>query len=1650
PFSSQREISSMILTISIWFDVTKCNFNLNLSVFRHLDELRTNLSLFCMSSTQLLLDTILPEHSSSQEWNREALEFLDSFLNSENTTSLLETTVATPEDSSVGLAETIAELSNDSRILDGKIVSTLSTETNLSLLVNSCNVFNDSVAKFSSLLESTRKQVELIEEHSTISTVNLKKLSIPQTQNIAPLLYNFSDMVLLLEIPALTKLLIAKSQFADCIQLSSISKNLQIRYHKLPLVNSIQENTSLQISDMVKKLSGLLLSNIKQSSMIKILSHLKKVIPDNDHLKSIFLHLRFAFIMDELDTLTPLLNSRLYEKYLKRPGTPAKVEDMSSYVPTINIDLKKSAQNAAAKEQAGKPESETLNVNDDNASVRSNGSSTSSYIHDNEFIAPKDYSMSFPWKKIGAFIEDSSNLTPEELHEFSSDDSDNKLVTYIYEKYYADLYWNMALVVGCCFASWMFSYYGFGLLSFLFVSLFTFAAYRTEFRRFNTNIRDDMQRIQSKENLEKKLESMDWLNSFLAKFWVIYMPALSDLVISNTNLILKDVQPPPPIIKLSLDEFTLGTKAPKIDSIRSFTKLGKDLYQMDWKFNFTPNDISDMTQNELKNKIDPKISLGIRIGKGLVSASLPVLVENMSFVGNMRIKIKLGDIFPHIDVVSICFLEPPSIDYALKPVGGNTLGIDVMSVIPGLSSFVKSLINSNLAPIMYYPNTIDSNFELQDLLQDSVLEMNVEKLTKNNKNVGKIVYDLKWYPVIDIVNSEAAESSEIGIINLNILSALGLDTSSSMIGKLSTFVEVYIDDLLIEKSRIVKGNNQPEYNFQFEDLIYHRSTSVLKILIKDISSFNETVIAEYQSKVLDVTLINSENIDEVNQNQVVKPFTKGKGKLNFSALWKPLGSISENDDDAENDVSFTPPIGIFKIDIDSCENLDKMDSLSNMNPFIQIISGGKVKARTEAIDRTLNPVFKEDFYISVLSKNQKIRLNCMDAEPKGKEDRLIGQLILNTRSFFDDPDFHNKEVSISKELLRNGKVTGKINFKLHFYPLMEVFSHNEIKQIQMLQQEESEKSEDLDELEEQARFLEDYKKHPDDYEWVDDDDNGAKQILEANKNKVIMPLDEVVKYNSGVLGINVLSGTLHEKHCFVQFFIDDHSYPDFTTRGSRHGRISSCSGECFIRDLKHSILNIRITKRENPKYRDDIIYETVDSFNVLELLKSGFDESVELDLNGNKLDIIFEFVPAITDDALNVFESVEDTGLLTVGLLRANGLLSADRNGYSDPYVEGYINQKHLFKSKTIKKTLNPEWNEVFKVPIKSKTRQSLTLFVWDWDLAGDNDPLGNVTIPLKNLPANEDVFQSFKLNTQGAVELRLNFQPGYLKPNSISLLTSVKNDDGQNIPGLQSVNNLVSTTGAIGKMGTDAVGGLAGSGLNKLKSVSNIRNGGSTSSSNGDAETVNSRKGFTPHLPHLRAPFSHKKKPSYEYQDPRMSKDFASSVRKSQEFPAGDVNNTPPQLRIPSSPGNIDNGNYLKGRTSMDVVSVNTAAFQGSAAIAGRLTILDFESKRLSKVNYSVKVMIRSNNGSEKNVYKTKKMKCEGDAVKWHENAIFKCVPSTTMIFQLRENHAFGKTEELAQGEILLEQVAGVKDDIRITLRGKVEGYLNVNFNYA
>lgn len=131
---------------------------------------------------------------------------------------------------------------------------------------------------------------------------------------------------------------------------------------------------------------------------------------------------------------------------------------------------------------------------------------------------------------------------------------------------------------------------------------------------------------------------------------------------------------------IRLTEFTLGTKAPRIESIKTYPKSESDVVMMDWRITFSPTDIEDMTPRQLRTQINPKIVLTIRVGKGIVGAGMPILVEDMSFSGIMRIKLKLTSNFPHIKIFDFSFLETPAIDYVLKPVGGDTFGMDIAHV----------------------------------------------------------------------------------------------------------------------------------------------------------------------------------------------------------------------------------------------------------------------------------------------------------------------------------------------------------------------------------------------------------------------------------------------------------------------------------------------------------------------------------------------------------------------------------------------------------------------------------------------------------------------------------------------------------------------------------------------------------------------------------------------------------------------------------------------------------------------------------------------------------------------------------------------------------------------------------------------------------
>jgi Ca2+-dependent lipid-binding protein len=280
------------------------------------------------------------------------------------------------------------------------------------------------------------------------------------------------------------------------------------------------------------------------------------------------------------------------------------------------------------------------------------------------------------WKENGGFDDE----TEDEMHQ-------DLLSTYLSDKYFGSWWQNAGVIFFCCFTCWVLGRFGAGFLSVIFILAIASTYYRTSIKRVRRRVRDDILRESAKQRLETDFETTEWLNTFLLKFWIIYEPVLSATIVASVDQVLS-TQTPAFLDSLRLSKFTLGTKPPRVEQVKTYPKSEEDVVLMDWQFSFTPNDVSDLTSRQLKNKVNPKVVLAIRVGKGVVGKDLPILVEDMSFSGLMRIKIKLMAQFPHVKTLDLSFLERPDFDYVLKPIGGDTFGFDIGNVMPASLSWL--------------------------------------------------------------------------------------------------------------------------------------------------------------------------------------------------------------------------------------------------------------------------------------------------------------------------------------------------------------------------------------------------------------------------------------------------------------------------------------------------------------------------------------------------------------------------------------------------------------------------------------------------------------------------------------------------------------------------------------------------------------------------------------------------------------------------------------------------------------------------------------------------------------------------------------------------------------------------------------------------
>uniref|UniRef100_A0A0D9X985 C2 and GRAM domain-containing protein n=1 Tax=Leersia perrieri TaxID=77586 RepID=A0A0D9X985_9ORYZ len=92
---------------------------------------------------------------------------------------------------------------------------------------------------------------------------------------------------------------------------------------------------------------------------------------------------------------------------------------------------------------------------------------------------------------------------------------------------------------------------------------------------------------------------------------------------------------------------------------------------------------------------------------------------------------------------------------------------------------------------------------------------------------------------------------------------------------------------------------------------------------------------------------------------------------------------------------------------------------------------------------------------------------------------------------------------------------------------------------------------------------------------------------------------------------------------------------------------------------------------------------------------------------------------------------------LNVRVIEARNLRAMDSNGFSDPYVKLQLG-KQRFKTKVVKKNLNPTWDQEFSFSV-GDVQDVLKLYVYDEDIIGIDDFLGQVKVPLEDVLAADN-----------------------------------------------------------------------------------------------------------------------------------------------------------------------------------------------------------------------------------------------------------------------------------------------------------------------
>lgn len=695
--------------------------------------------------------------------------------------------------------------------------------------------------------------------------------------------------------------------------------------------------------------------------------------------------------------------------------------------------------------------------------------------------------------------------------------------------------------------------------------------------------------------------------------------------------------------------------------------------------------------------------------------------------------------------------------------------------------------------------TLDFNI---NTLHDKPIAKNLKAhLLKNSKSIGELNFDLRFYPTLErkkLPDGTVEELPDLntGISKIVIQKLRGIDEPGKNV---SATVELYVNGKNVLTTKKVSGDGILEFNKNYELIISDRRKTRCRFIVKDSKGEILGSTVQMLNDLIDRTEIKKKWI----------PLRNGKGEVEINTFWRPVEIESDS-----NSISYNPPIGAVRIFINKATNLRNLEKVGMIDPYARVLVNGSTRGRTNEKPQTVNPIWNEAIYVSVTSPNQRITLECMDAETVGG-DRSLGKFDLQIQDLFDkgsDDKYVEKidDTPRSAKLLSKKGPKGDVTYYVSFYPAVPILSQEEVTDVDNIHERRVI-------LEEQKTKVDEKEMSPEEKKRIELEEKEISEVENMYSNKMKLDLGELLQYNMGILAVTVLDGELPQPGCYVQTYFDSDGYPcSISPKISIRTIKTGWTGDTMIKELEWSVTTFRVVKKADANKADDFICEV--EIPTIELVRNCYTKPSILNLFGHASAKIMVQVSWFPINVTKIPQSdlITNNGDLVITAKSAKNLIAADSNGFSDPYLKFYLNdnKNSFFKTSIQKKTLNPIWNQTLdRIEVCNRVNDYLRIEVMDYDVGVSNDVIGNAIVPLADIASSgvtslEIPVKGVEKEDGGMLYLDFNFEPRYTtcvvkKSTNVGDLTSKGFNTGLN-------SGLKAGTAVVGA-GVDTIGKFGG-----------------------------------------------------------------------------------------------------------------------------------------------------------------------------------------------------------------------------------------------